>query len=67
MMLIEREAESCYLGQFIPIQYHHNMLMDSNRMDNFKAAIQYRILKVPKFWNLVEAPASSCGLPLRVQ
>ncbi len=44
-MLIEREAESCYLGQFIPLQYHHNMLMDSNRMDNFKAAIQYRIFE----------------------
>ncbi|MFA9274131.1 MAG: methyltransferase domain-containing protein [Candidatus Aquirickettsiella gammari] len=42
-MLVEREAESCYLGQFIPLQYHHNMLMDANRMDNFKAAIQYQV------------------------
>lgn len=42
-MLVEREAESCYLGQFIPLQYHHNMLMDANRMDNFKAAIQYHV------------------------
>jgi len=38
-MLTEREIESCYLGQFIPLHYHHNMLMDSRRMDGFKAAI----------------------------
>ena len=38
-MLTESEAEHCYLGQFIPLQYHHCMLMDANRMDNFKAAI----------------------------
>lgn len=37
--LIEREIESSYLGQFIPLQYHHNMLMDQRRMKNFKAAI----------------------------
>jgi protein arginine N-methyltransferase 1 len=40
-MLNEREIESCYLGQFIPVHYHHNMLMDANRMHNFKAAIDY--------------------------
>jgi predicted RNA methylase len=40
-MLNEREIESCYLGQFIPVQYHHNMLMDQNRMHNFKCAIDY--------------------------
>jgi predicted RNA methylase len=40
-MLNEREIESCYLGQFIPLHYHHNMLMDENRMKNFKAAIEY--------------------------
>ncbi len=39
----EREIESCYLGQFIPVHYHHNMLMDRNRMQNFKAAIQYAV------------------------
>lgn len=38
-MLTEREIESCYLGQFIPLHYHHNMLMDARRMDGFKAAI----------------------------
>ncbi len=38
-MLSEREIESCYLGQFIPVHYHHNMLMDTNRMHGFRAAI----------------------------
>ncbi|MGV7206418.1 methyltransferase domain-containing protein [Oxalobacteraceae bacterium A2-2] len=42
-MLNEREIESCYLGQFIPVHYHHNMLMDQNRMLNFKAAIAYAV------------------------
>jgi protein arginine N-methyltransferase 1 len=42
-MLNEREIESCYLGQFIPVHYHHNMLMDPNRMQNFKAAIGYAV------------------------
>ncbi len=37
----EKEAEAGYLGQFIPLQYHHNMLMDSNRMQPFKAAIDH--------------------------
>lgn len=35
------EAEECYLGQFIPLQYHHAMLTDLNRMQNFKAAIDH--------------------------
>lgn len=42
-MLSEREIESCYLGQFIPVHYHHNMLMDNRRMSGFKAAIQYAV------------------------
>ncbi len=42
-MLNEREIESCYLGQFIPLHYHHNMLMDQNRMLGFKAAIDYAV------------------------
>jgi protein arginine N-methyltransferase 1 len=37
----EQEEHSNYLGQFIPIQYHHSMLMDPNRMKNFKAAIDF--------------------------
>src|SRR5258708_801435 len=37
----EQEEHSNYLGQFIPIQYHHSMLMDLNRMKNFKAAIDF--------------------------
>jgi predicted RNA methylase len=43
-MRTEQEAQGGYLGQFIPLQYHHNMLMDSNRMQPFKAAID-RVVK----------------------
>ncbi|NML63494.1 methyltransferase domain-containing protein [Massilia sp. RP-1-19] len=39
----ESEIESCYLGQFIPVHYHHNMLMDQNRMHGFKSAIHYAV------------------------
>ena len=42
-MLTERELESCYLGQFIPLHYHHNMLMDERRMQGFKAAIDHAV------------------------
>jgi predicted RNA methylase len=42
-MLTERQIESCYLGQFIPVHYHHNMLMDQNRMHSFKSAIHYAV------------------------
>ena len=42
-MLNEREIESCYLGQFIPVHYHHNMLMDGNRMDAFRDAIAHAV------------------------
>lgn len=51
-MLNEREAESCYLGQFIPLQYHHNMLMDQNRMENFKAAITRQVFEGAKVLEL---------------
>jgi len=42
-LLDEGEAEIHYLGQFIPLHYHHNMLMDENRMSAFKAAIDYAV------------------------
>lgn len=42
-MLNEREIESCYLGQFIPVHYHHNMLMDQHRMNAFQAAIAHAV------------------------
>ena len=42
-MLNEREIESCYLGQFIPVHYHHNMLMDANRMGAFRSAIGHAV------------------------
>lgn len=39
--LLEEGAEDHYLGQFIPLHYHHHMLADENRMGNFKAAIDH--------------------------
>ncbi len=51
-MLNEREVESCYLGQFIPVHYHHNMLMDDNRMKNFKAAIDHAVFPGAKVLEL---------------
>jgi type I protein arginine methyltransferase len=39
-MLTEQQAQSGYLGQFIPLQYHHSMLTDANRMISFKSAIE---------------------------
>jgi protein arginine N-methyltransferase 1 len=46
------ENDSCYLGQFIPVHYHHNMLMDKNRMHGFKAAIDYAVLPGAKVLEL---------------
>lgn len=51
-MLNEREFESGYLGQFIPVHYHHNMLMDENRMQNFKAAIDHAVFPGAKVLEL---------------
>jgi len=51
-MLNEREIESCYLGQFIPVHYHHNMLMDQNRMRSFKSAIHYAVFPGAKVLEL---------------
>lgn len=36
--------ESTLLGQFIPVQYHFNMLLDEARMQGFRAAIE-RVVK----------------------
>ncbi len=33
--------EAMQLGQFIPVHYHHNMLLDEERMQGFRAAIDY--------------------------
>lgn len=51
-MLTEREIESCYLGQFIPLHYHHNMLMDDRRMQGFKAAINHAVFPGAKVLEL---------------
>ncbi|TAJ83677.1 MAG: methyltransferase domain-containing protein [Gallionellaceae bacterium] len=50
--LHEDVAEKHYLGQFIPLHYHHNMLMDKNRMDNFKAAIEFAVFDGAKVLEL---------------
>lgn len=50
--LHEDAAEPHYLGQFIPLHYHHNMLMDKNRMDNFKAAIEFTVFEGAKVLEL---------------
>jgi len=50
--LHEDEAESHYLGQFIPLHYHHNMLTDKNRMDNFKDAIEFAVFEGAKVLEL---------------
>lgn len=51
-MLTERELESCYLGQFIPVHYHHNMLMDARRMQGFRAAIDHAVFDGAKVLEL---------------
>lgn len=51
-MRSETEIESSYLGQFIPVHYHHNMLMDQSRMRNFKAAIDYVVFPGAKVLEL---------------
>lgn len=33
------DAENNTIGQFIPLHYHHNMLMDEQRMSSFETAI----------------------------
>lgn len=50
--LHEDGAEHHYLGQFIPLHYHHNMLTDENRMSNFKAAIDHVVFAGAKVLEL---------------
>jgi predicted RNA methylase len=50
--LHDDEAETHYLGQFIPLHYHHNMLKDENRMSNFKAAINHVVFAGAKVLEL---------------
>jgi protein arginine N-methyltransferase 1 len=51
-MLSEQEEHANYLGQFIPLQYHHNMLLDANRMKNFKDAIDHVVFPGAKVLEL---------------
>jgi len=50
--LREDEADTHYLGQFIPLHYHHNMLKDENRMSNFRAAIEHVVFEGAKVLEL---------------
>ena len=50
--LHEDGIEHHYLGQFIPLHYHHNMLTDENRMSNFKAAIDHVVFDGAKVLEL---------------
>lgn len=52
IQLHEDKAEAHYLGQFIPLHYHHNMLKDANRMSNFKAAIEHVVFDGAKVLEL---------------
>ena len=51
-VLTESEDQQNYLGQFIPLQYHHAMLMDANRMGNFRAAIDHVVFPGAKVLEL---------------
>ncbi|MFM9971917.1 MAG: methyltransferase domain-containing protein [Burkholderiales bacterium] len=51
-MRSESQNEINYLGQFIPVHYHHNMLMDANRMKSFKTAIDYAVFPGAKVLEL---------------
>lgn len=50
--LHEDATDSHFLGQFIPLHYHHNMLTDENRMSNFKAAIDHIVFEGAKVLEL---------------
>lgn len=41
-----------FLGQFIPLHYHHNMLTDENRMINFRSAIDHSVFPGAKVLEL---------------
>lgn len=44
--------EDSYLGQFIPLHYHHNMLTSELRMSAFKAAIDHTVFPGAKVLEL---------------
>ncbi len=52
MNAVAQAEEDCYLGQFIPLQYHHHMLMDQYRMGSFKAAIEQTVFPGAKVLDL---------------
>lgn len=51
-LLTEEDVGSHYLGQFIPLHYHHNMLLDERRMRGFKDAIEHSVAEGAKVLEL---------------
>ncbi len=49
---MDKRAEESELGQFIPLHYHHNMLMNEGRMSGFKAAIDHVVFDGAKVLEL---------------
>ena len=39
-------SEDRTLGRFIPLHYHYNMLLDRDRMEAFRTAIQHMVLQM---------------------
>ncbi|MBI3903683.1 MAG: methyltransferase domain-containing protein [Nitrosomonadales bacterium] len=50
--MVDEGSGEHYLGQFIPLHYHHNMLMDANRMSAFKTAIDHVVFDGAKVLEL---------------
>ena len=47
-----QSEEDSYLGQFIPLHYHHHMLTSEYRMSAFKAAINQTVFPGAKVLEL---------------
>ncbi|MDB5815418.1 MAG: hypothetical protein JWN23_2535 [Rhodocyclales bacterium] len=50
--MVENRVEASELGQFIPLHYHHIMLMDQSRVLGFKAAIDSVVFEGAKVLDL---------------
>ncbi len=47
-----QDNDDCYLGQFIPLHYHHHMLISEYRMSAFKSAIEQTVFPGAKVLEL---------------
>jgi len=61
------DQESSFLGQFIPVHYHYNMLLDEQRMEAFRNAIQsvirpgMRVVELGGGTGILSFLAARCG------